>query len=94
MRIPCAQERRQQVEYMKMERKNVQQQAVLKRKGEEAAAANRRLKEALMKQKQVLADRNVKQERHDASNQARFKVSSVVHPYLFRTVLMAHCICL
>lgn len=52
----------------KLQRQHQNQQAVLKRKAEEAAAANNRLKEVLMKQKNVADDRNKKQENADVSS--------------------------
>ncbi|XP_072039625.1 chromosome-associated kinesin KIF4-like [Amphiura filiformis] len=48
-----AKERKRQCEVSKMERQHQKQQMVMKRKMEEASAANKRLKEALLKQKSV-----------------------------------------
>lgn len=61
------QERKHQAEMAKMERQSERQQTVLRRKAEEAAAANRRLKEALGRQKQAHDERNRKQETNEAS---------------------------
>ncbi|XP_045202855.1 chromosome-associated kinesin KIF4-like [Mercenaria mercenaria] len=58
-------DRKRQFEIQKLQRENQRTQSVLHRKSEEAAAANRRLKEALTKQKQVLEERNQKFEKCD-----------------------------
>lgn len=46
----------------KLERQHINQQAVLRRKAMEAAAANNRLKEVLLRQRMVADDRQKKQE--------------------------------
>ncbi|XP_060598856.1 chromosome-associated kinesin KIF4-like [Ruditapes philippinarum] len=58
-------DRKRQFEIQKLQRENKRTQNVLHRKSEEAAAANRRLKEALAKQKQVIEERNQKFEKCD-----------------------------
>lgn len=60
--------RKRDCEIAKLQRENQKQQTILKRKGEEAAAANRRLKEALAKQKQVQEERNQKFEKYDTTS--------------------------
>ncbi|XP_058039809.1 chromosome-associated kinesin KIF4A [Ahaetulla prasina] len=52
-----AQDRKRQYELVKLEQDFQKQASVLRRKAEEAAAANKRLKEALQKQQQVAAKR-------------------------------------
>ncbi|XP_070810072.1 chromosome-associated kinesin KIF4A [Pituophis catenifer annectens] len=52
-----AQDRKRQYELVKLEQDFQKQATVLRRKAEEAAAANKRLKEALQKQQQVAAKR-------------------------------------
>lgn len=61
-------DRKRQFEIVKLQRENQKQQNILKRKSEEASAANKRLKEALAKQKQVLQERNVKLEKYDSTS--------------------------
>ncbi|KAK7485932.1 hypothetical protein BaRGS_00022798 [Batillaria attramentaria] len=61
-------DRKRQAEVAKLQQTNQKQQAVLKRKVEEAAAANKRLKEALARQKQVLSERNSKMETCDSTS--------------------------
>lgn len=61
-------DRKRQAEVAKLQQTNQKQQAVLKRKVEEAAAANKRLKEALARQKQVLAERSSKMETCDSTS--------------------------
>lgn len=58
-------DRKRQFEIQKLQRENQRTQNVLQRKSEEATAANRRLKEALAKQKQVMEDRSQKFEKCD-----------------------------
>ncbi|XP_033098919.1 chromosome-associated kinesin KIF4-like [Anneissia japonica] len=60
-----AQDRKRQCEYAKLERVHTKQQHVLRRKMEEAAAANKRLKEAMQKQKAAAESRG----RFDERNQ-------------------------
>ncbi|CAG2213204.1 KIF4 [Mytilus edulis] len=60
--------RKRDCEIAKLQRENQKQQNILKRKGEEAAAANKRLKEALAKQKQVQQERNEKFEKYDTTS--------------------------
>ncbi|XP_063414423.1 chromosome-associated kinesin KIF4-like isoform X3 [Mytilus trossulus] len=60
--------RKRDCEIAKLQRENQKQQNILKRKGEEAAAANKRLKEALAKQKQVHQERNEKFEKYDTTS--------------------------
>ncbi|KAL5011365.1 hypothetical protein ScPMuIL_009916 [Solemya velum] len=61
-------DRKRQFELAKMQKANEKQTSVLKRKAEEAAAANKRLKEALSKQKVVMAERNGRLEQYDATS--------------------------
>ncbi|KAK3099287.1 hypothetical protein FSP39_002071 [Pinctada imbricata] len=61
-------DRKRQFEIAKLQRENQKQQSVLKRKSEEALAANKRLKEALVKQKQVQQERSQKLEKCDSTN--------------------------
>ncbi|XP_061164849.1 chromosome-associated kinesin KIF4-like [Saccostrea echinata] len=61
-------DRKRQFEIAKLQRQNERQQSVLKRKSEEAAAANRRLKEALSKQKQIQQERANKLETYNSSS--------------------------
>ncbi|XP_025088015.1 chromosome-associated kinesin KIF4-like [Pomacea canaliculata] len=61
-------DRKRQAELAKLQQTNEKQQSVLKRKVEEAAAANRRLKEALSRQKAVLAERSTKMDTCDATS--------------------------
>ena len=68
------QDRRRQAEFTKMERQNERQQAVLRRKAEQAAAANKRLKEALAKQQSVAEERAKAQERQAGTMQERIRV--------------------
>ncbi|XP_036366880.1 chromosome-associated kinesin KIF4B-like [Octopus sinensis] len=63
-------DRKRQFEIQKLQRAQEKQQAILKRKSEEAAVANKRLKEALKKQALVRNDRNNNFERYDASANA------------------------
>lgn len=66
-----------------MERQSERQQSVLRRKAEEAAAANRRLKEALGKQKLAQEERLRKQETTDASGVGnRIRVCLRANPML------------
>ncbi|XP_071950999.1 chromosome-associated kinesin KIF4A-like [Antedon mediterranea] len=60
-----AQDRKRQCEYAKLERVHVKQQHVLRRKMEEASTANKRLKEAMQKQKAAAESRG----RFDERNQ-------------------------
>lgn len=60
-------DRKRQCEIAKLQRQNERQQTVLKRKSEEAAAANRRLKDALAKQKQIQEERANKLESYNSS---------------------------
>jgi len=63
-------------EIAKLERQQVNQAAVLRRKAEEATAANNRLKELLQKQKAVTEKKVKKQEQADTSTVgARIRVS-------------------
>ena len=73
------QDRRRQAEFIKLERQHERQQAVLRRKAEQAAAANKRLKEALAKQQNVAEERAKAQERQAGTMQERIKVQPV--PY-------------
>ena len=58
-----------------MERQHERQQAVLRRKAEQAAAANKRLKDALTKQQTAAEDRAKAQERQAGGTMAeRMKV--------------------
>ncbi len=66
-------DRRRQAEFVKMERQHERHQAVLRRKAEHAAAANKRLKEALAKQQNVAEDRAKAQERQAGTMQERIK---------------------
>ncbi|XP_076467729.1 chromosome-associated kinesin KIF4A-like isoform X3 [Babylonia areolata] len=61
-------DRKRQAELAKLQQTNQKQQSVLKRKVEEAAAANRRLKEALARQKAVLNERSAKMETCDSTS--------------------------
>ncbi|XP_070197100.1 chromosome-associated kinesin KIF4-like isoform X2 [Littorina saxatilis] len=61
-------DRKRQAEVTKLQQTNQKQQSVLKRKVEEAAAANKRLKEALARQKAVLSERNAKMETCDSTS--------------------------
>ncbi|XP_064607442.1 chromosome-associated kinesin KIF4A-like [Liolophura sinensis] len=61
-------DRKRQCEIAKLQHVNERQQTVLKRKAEEAAAANRRLKEAIAKHKDVMNERSKKLEKYDNSN--------------------------
>jgi len=66
-------------EIARLERKQVNQAAVLKRKAEEASAANNRLKELLQKQKVVSDSKARRQEQAETSNiGARIRVCSIV----------------
>ncbi|WAQ97743.1 KIF4-like protein [Mya arenaria] len=58
-------DRKRQFEIQNLQRENQRTQTILHRKSEEAAAANRRLKEAMAKQKKVLEERNQKFEKCD-----------------------------
>ncbi|XP_078326177.1 chromosome-associated kinesin KIF4-like isoform X2 [Crassostrea virginica] len=60
-------DRKRLCEIAKLQRANERQQSVLKRKSEEAAAANRRLKEALAKQKLIQAERANRLETYNSS---------------------------
>jgi len=62
-----SQDRKRLAEIARLERQHVNQQAVLRRKAEEAAAANNRLKEVLQRQKLVVDERMKKQETADLS---------------------------
>ena len=55
-------------EIARLERQHVNQAAVLKRKAEEASAANNRLKELLQKQKIVSESKAKRQEQAETSN--------------------------
>ncbi len=71
----CLQDRKRQVEFLKMERQHERQQVVLRRKAEQAAAANKRLKDALTKQQTAAEDRAKAQERQAGGTMAeRMKV--------------------
>nr|CAB3259107.1 chromosome-associated kinesin KIF4A [Phallusia mammillata] len=67
-------DRKRQYEIVKLERDFVKQKNVLRRKTEEAAASNRRLKEALSKQKMAAAKRQQSQSRtlDSANTKMRF----------------------
>jgi len=70
-------------EIARLERQQVNQAAVLRRKAEEASAANNRLKELLQKQKVVMDSKAKRQEQAETSNVgARIRVccSSCVFP--------------
>ncbi len=73
--VGSLQDRRRQVEFVKMERQHERQQAVLRRKAEHAAAANKRLKEALAKQQSAADERAKALERQAGTMQERIKVS-------------------
>ncbi|XP_048775989.2 chromosome-associated kinesin KIF4-like isoform X2 [Ostrea edulis] len=60
-------DRKRQFEIAKLQRQNERQQSVLKRKSEEASAANKRLKEALARQKQIQEERANKLETYNSS---------------------------
>lgn len=70
------QDRKRLAEIARLERQQVNQQVVLRRKTEEAAAANSRLNEVLKRQKTVADERMKKQETADLSGiGARVRVS-------------------
>lgn len=66
-------DRKRQYELLKLERNFQKQSNVLRRKTEEAAAANKRLKDALQKQKEVAEKRKETQSRGMESTAARMK---------------------
>ncbi|XP_067664129.1 chromosome-associated kinesin KIF4A-like [Haliotis asinina] len=61
-------DRRRQCEIQKMQKNHEKQQTVLRRKAEEAAAANRRLKDALARQKTVMEERSKQLNKCDGSS--------------------------
>lgn len=72
------QDRKRLAEIARLERQHVNQQVVLRRKAEEAAAANNRLKDVLQRQKAVSDERMKKQETADLSGiGARVRVSLI-----------------
>ncbi|XP_042124989.1 chromosome-associated kinesin KIF4A isoform X3 [Peromyscus maniculatus bairdii] len=66
-------DRKRQYELLKLERNFQKQSTVLRRKTEEAAAANKRLKDALQKQKEVAEKRKETQSRGMEGTAARMK---------------------
>ncbi|KAK2083360.1 Chromosome-associated kinesin kif4a [Saguinus oedipus] len=66
-------DRKRQYELLKLERNFQKQSNVLRRKTEEAAAANKRLKDALQKQQEVADKRKETQSRGMESTAARVK---------------------
>uniref|UniRef100_A0A8C4Q3F9 Kinesin-like protein n=1 Tax=Eptatretus burgeri TaxID=7764 RepID=A0A8C4Q3F9_EPTBU len=68
-----AKERKRQFEVLKLERGYEKQAAVLRRKTEEAAAANRRLRDALQRQKEAGEKRKDQQQRGKDGMAARIK---------------------
>ncbi|KAK3592334.1 hypothetical protein CHS0354_022579 [Potamilus streckersoni] len=84
-------DRKRQVEISKLQRENQKTQNILKLKSEEAAAANRRLKEALAKQKCVQEERSKKFEKADNTNignRVRKAVGPKVQEKLIKDVMM------
>ncbi|XP_037591392.1 chromosome-associated kinesin KIF4A-like, partial [Cebus imitator] len=69
----CSEDRKRQYELLKLERNFQKQSNVLRRKTEEAAAANKRLKDALQKQQEVADKRKETQSRGMESTAARVK---------------------
>uniref|UniRef100_A0A6I8P1L2 Kinesin family member 4A n=1 Tax=Ornithorhynchus anatinus TaxID=9258 RepID=A0A6I8P1L2_ORNAN len=67
-------DRKRQYELLKLERDFQKQSSVLRRKTEEAAAANKRLKDALQKQQEVAEKRKESQNRGMEGTAARVKV--------------------
>lgn len=64
-------DRKRQFEIEKLKRSHEKQQAILKRKSEEACAANKRLKEAMIKQKAVRSERQHQLDNYGASKNAQ-----------------------
>jgi len=62
------QDRKHQAEIARLEKQQLNQAAVLRRKAEEAAAANNRLKDLMQKQKVVNENKAKRQQQADASN--------------------------
>ncbi|XP_041359286.1 chromosome-associated kinesin KIF4A-like isoform X2 [Gigantopelta aegis] len=60
--------RKQQFEIQKMQKSQEKQQLVLRRKTEEAAAANKRLKDALARQRAVMEERSQKLDKYDSTS--------------------------
>ena len=67
-------------EIARLEKQKVNQAAVLRRKTEEAVAANNRLKQMLQKKKVVTDQKTKRQDQTDTSNAgARIRVCIVLH---------------